>query len=187
MSLSKARAALEELAKIVNINPAPSKKTRSGVIFSLRSKAGLVYIGFEYEGRIEYELKDLLVRYLAYVDMGYLFESSASVFADGPVEFRVLEKIEVSSKYELAARAEGYMLELGASVCVNVYKPEELLRGFAVVLYDGDKRIDEIEKYKSEKEKELEGITDDVREYKRQRMVELREMKEELYEKLIEF
>jgi len=43
MSLSKARAALEELAKIVNINPAPSKKTRSGVIFSLRSKAGLVY------------------------------------------------------------------------------------------------------------------------------------------------
>jgi len=76
------------------------KKGRSGVIYSLRLQSGAVYVGFEYEGNIEKELKDLLVRYVGYKSMGYLYESSEGVLEDGPVELRVLDKIEVSSKYE---------------------------------------------------------------------------------------
>ena len=163
------------------------RKLNDGVIFSLRSDSGLVYIGFEYEGRIEYELKDLLVRYVAYKSMGYLYESSAGVLEEAPVEFEVIEKVEVKSKYELARIAESYMLKLGKNVCVNVYKPEELKRGFGVGLYDNDSRIKDIEKYKKMKEKEMESMGLDVAEYRRERLVEIRGIKEDLYNKMIKF
>ena len=102
-SLLKARVALEDLEKLVNINVSSSKKElKMGVIYSLSSKLGRVYIGFEYEGNIEKELKDLLVRYVGYKSMGYLYESSAGVLEDGIVEFGVIEKLLVSSKYDLA-------------------------------------------------------------------------------------
>jgi len=186
-SLLKARAALDDLSKVVNISVSSGKKTRSGVIYSLRSKSGAVYVGFEYEGNIEKDLKDLLVRYVGYKSMGYLYESSEGVLEDGPVELRVLDKIEVSSKYELARLAERYMLELGRVVCVNVYKPEELKRGLAIGLYDDDARLEDIERYKEKKEKELYSLGVDVLEYRKVRMAEIRSMKDELYEKIIKF
>ena len=101
----------------------------------------------------------------------------------------MLEKVEVKSKYELARLAEVYMLELGKDVCVNVYKPEELRRGFAMGLYENDSRIKDIEKYKKMKEKELEleSMGLDVDEYRRVRMVEIRGLKDELYEKMVRF
>jgi hypothetical protein len=163
------------------------KALKMGVIYSLSSKLGRVYIGFEYEGNIEKELKDLLVRYVGYKSMGYLYESSAGVLEDGIVEFGVIEKLLVSSKYDLARKAEVYMLELGQSVCVNVYKAEELKRGFAIGLYEDDERLVEVERYKSEKEKELMLLGVDVVEYRKGRMAEIRSMKDELYEKIIKF
>jgi len=188
MSLLKARAALEELNKIVNISVASSKKElKMGVIYSLSSEKGGVYIGSEYEGNIEKELKDLLVRYVGYKSLGYLYESSAGVLEDGIVNLRVLEKVLVSSKYELARKAEVYMLELGRDVCVNIYKPEELKRGFAIGLYEDDERLVEVERYKSKKEKELLLLGVDVVEYRKARMAEIRSMKDELYEKIIMF
>ena len=188
-SLEKAREALERLQVAMKMPTIRSGKLNDGVIFSLRSGSGKVYVGFEYEGRIEYELKDLLVRYVAYKSMGYLYESSEGVFEEAPVEFGVLEKVEVKSKYELARLAEVYMLELGKDVCVNVYKPEELRRGFAMGLYENDSRIKDIEKYKKMKEKELEleSMGLDVDEYRRVRMVEIRGLKDELYEKMVRF
>lgn len=186
-SLDKARVALEDLEKLVNIIPASKKALNMGVIYSLSSKVGRVYVGFEYEGNIEKELKDLLVRYVGYKSLGYLYESSAGVLEDGIVEFAVIEKLLVSSKYELARKAEEYMLGLGRDVCVNVYKPEELKRGFAIGLYENDSRIKDIEKYKKMKEKELDSIELDVAEYRRARMVEIRALKDELYEKIIKF
>jgi hypothetical protein len=119
--------------------------------------------------------------------MGYLYESSEGVLEDGAVELRVLDKIEVSSKYELARLAERYMLELGRVVCVNVYKPEELKRGLAIGLYDDDARLEDIERYKEKKEKELYSLGVDVLEYRKVRMAEIRSMKDELYEKIIKF
>ena len=101
-SLEKARVALEDLEKLVNISGKKSKELKMGVIYSLSSKVGRVYIGFEYEGNIEKELKDLLVRYVGYKSLGYLYESSAGVLEDGIVEFALIEKLLVSSKYELA-------------------------------------------------------------------------------------
>jgi hypothetical protein len=186
-SLEKARVALEDLEKLVNINVSSKKALKMGVIYSLSSKLGRVYIGFEYEGNIEKELKDLLVRYVGYKSMGYLYESSAGVLEDGIVEFGVIEKLLVSSKYDLARKAEVYMLELGQSVCVNVYKAEELKRGFAIGLYEDDERLVEVERYKSEKEKELMLLGVDVVEYRKGRMAEIRSMKDELYEKIIKF
>lgn len=186
-SLEKAREALEKLELVMKMPTIIPSKLKDGVIYSLRSSKGKVYIGFEYEGRIEYELKDLLLRYVAYKSMGYLYESSAGVLDDAPVEFAVVEKVEVKSKYELGRLAEVYMLELGNDVCVNVYKPEELKRGLGIGLYENDSRIDDIEKYKKMKEKELEGMEVDVVEYRRARMVEIRGLKEELYEKMIMF
>ena len=158
-----------------------------GLIYSLSSKVGRVYIGFEYEGNIEKELKDLLVRYVGYKSLGYLYESSAGVLEDGIVEFAVIEKLLVSSKYELARKADEYMLGLGRSVCVNVYNAEELKRGFAIGLYKDDERLLEVERYKSKKEKELLLLGVDVVEYRKARMAEIRSMKDELYEKIIKF
>ena len=187
-SLEKARVALEELNKIVSISPASaSKPLNMGVIYSLKSENGRVYIGSEYEGRIAKELKDLLVRYVGYKSMGYLYESSAGVFEDGIVDFALLEKVLVSSKYELARKAEEYMLELGRDVCVNIYKPENLRRGFAIGLYEDDIRLEEIERYKLIKEKELESMGVYVVEYSKERMVYIRSMRDELYEKQISF
>lgn len=186
-SLEKARVALEDLEKLVNIIPASKKALKMGVIYSLRSGSGKVYVGFEYEGNIEKELKDLLVRYVAYKSLGYLYESSECVLEDAPVEFILLEKVEVKSKYDLARLAGVYMLELGKDVCVNVYKPEELKRGFAIGLYENDSRIKDIEKYKKMKENELYSIELDVAEYRRARMVEIRALKDELYDRMIKF
>ena len=102
-SLLKARVALEDLEKLVNINVSSSKKyLKMWVIYSLSSRLGGVYIGFEYEVNIEKELKDLLLRYVGYKSMGYLYESSAGVLEDGIVEFGVIEKLLVSLKYDLA-------------------------------------------------------------------------------------
>ena len=186
-SLDKARVALEDLEKLVNISAASKKALKMGLIYSLSSKVGRVYIGFEYEGNIEKELKDLLVRYVGYKSLGYLYESSAGVLEDGIVEFAVIEKLLVSSKYELARKADEYMLGLGGSVCVNVYNADELKRGFAIGLYKDDKRLLEVERYKSKKEKELLLLGVDVVEYRKARMAEIRSMKDELYEKIIKF
>lgn len=101
-SLEKARDALERLQLAMKMPTIRPCKLNDGVIFSLRTGSGNVYVGFEYEGSIEYELKDLLLRYVAYKSMGYLYESSEGVFEEAPVEFGVLEKVEVKSKYELA-------------------------------------------------------------------------------------
>ena len=54
-------------------------------------------------------------------------------------------------------------------------------------LYENDSRIKDIEKYKKMKEKELENMGLDVDEYRRVRMVEIRGLKDELYEKMISF
>ena len=122
------------------------------------------------------------MRYVGYKFLGYLYESSAGVFEDGIVDFALLEKVLVSSKYELGRKAEEYMLELGREVCVNIYKPEELRRGFAIGLYEDDVRLEEIERYKLIKEKELDSMGVDVVEYRKERMVEIRSMRDELYE-----
>lgn len=186
-SLDKARVALEDLEKLVNISAASKKALKMGLIYSLSSKVGRVYIGFEYEGNIEKELKDLLVRYVGYKSLGYLYESSAGVLEDGIVEFAVIEKLLVSSKYELARKADEYMLGLGGSVCVNVYNADELKRGFAIGLYKDDSRIKDIERYKKMKEKELLLLGVDVVEYRKARMAEIRSMKDELYDRMIKF
>ena len=60
-------------------------------------------------------------------------------------------------------------------------------RGFAIGLYEDDERLVEVERYKSEKEKELMLLGVDVVEYRKGRMAEIRSMKDELYEKIIKF
>ena len=55
-------------------------------------------------------------------------------------------------------------------------------------LYEKDERIEEVDKYKSEKWEELVdkyGSEEKAIEYRKMRMYELRELKEELYEMMI--
>jgi hypothetical protein len=189
--MDKAYKALEELRLMVGVDVVNSEvKTRVnekiGLIYSLRSKGGKVYIGFEYEKNVEKMLKDLLVRYVAYMEMGYLHESSAGVLNDAPVSYKLLERVEVKSKYELGRLAEVYMINM--SGVVNLWKPEELLRGVMIGLYEKDERIEEVEIYKNDKWEELVeryGSEEKAREYRKMRMYELRELKDELYEMMI--
>ena len=189
--MDKAYKALEELRLMVGVDVVNSEvKTRAnekiGLIYSLRSKGGKVYIGFEYEKNVVKMLKDLLVRYIAYMEMGYLHESSAGVLNDAPVSYKLLERVEVKSKYELGRLAEVYMLNM--SGVVNLWKPEELLRGDMIGLYEKDERIEEVEIYKNDKWEELVeryGSEEKAREYRKMRMYELRELKDELYEMMI--
>jgi hypothetical protein len=189
--MEKAYKALEELRLLVGGGDvALDKKTRVnekiGLIYSLRSKGGKVYIGFEYEKNVIKMLKDLLVRYVAYMEMGYLHEASAGVLNDAPVSYKLLKRVEVKSKYELGKLAEEYMLDM--SDVVNLWRPEELLRGNVIGLYENDERIEEVEIYKNEKWEELVekyGSEEKAREYRKMRMLELRELKDELYEMMI--
>ena len=137
--MDKAYKALEELrlmvgADVINSEVKTRVNEKIGLIYSLRSKGGKVYIGFEYEKNVEKMLKDLLVRYVAYMEMGYLHESSSGVLNDAPVSYKLLERVEVKSKYELGRLAEVYMLNM--SGVVNLWKPEELLRGVMIGLYE---------------------------------------------------
>ena len=114
-----------------------------------------------------------------------LFRSG--VLDEGPVSYKVLKRVDVKSKYELGRIAEEYMLDKGLDV-VNLWKPEELLRGEMVGLYDDDSRIEDVERYKKDKWEELmrvHGSKDKVIEYRKSRMSDLRELKEELYDMLI--
>jgi len=189
--MEKAYKALEELRLLVGVGGVESDERsrvneKIGLIYSLRSKGGKVYIGFEYEKNVEKMLKDLLVRYVGYMEMGYLHESSAGVLNDAPVSYKLLKRVEVKSKYELARLAEEYMLDM--SEVVNLWRPEELLRGNVIGLYEKDERIEEVEMYKSEKWEELVekyGSEEKAIEYRKMRMYELRELKEELYEMMI--
>ena len=189
--MEKAYKALDELRLLVGGGGVESDERsrvneKIGLIYSLRSKGGKVYIGFEYEKNVEKMLKDLLVRYVGYMEMGYLHESSAGVLNDAPVSYKLLKRVEVKSKYELARLAEEYMLDM--SDVVNLWRPEELLRGNVIGLYEKDERIEEVDKYKSEKWEELVdkyGSEEKAIEYRKMRMYELRELKEELYEMMI--
>ena len=190
-SLSQARAALEGLRALLGggVDEKPQAQVKKGVVFSLSSVSGKVYIGFEYDNKVEKLLKDLLVRHVSYLEMGYLHEASTGVLDEGEVCYKVLKRVEVKSKYELGRIAEEYMLELDEGLdVVNLWKPEELLRGEMVGLYDDDSRIDDVERYKNEKWEELmsvHGSKDKVIEYRKSRMSDLRELKDELYDMLI--
>lgn len=169
-----------------------NRSEKVGIIFSLRSnKTGLVYIGSEYIGNIDRHLMDLVVRMLAFEDMGYIYDASYEVLRDGEVEFSVLERIEeISTKYELANIADRYILELGREVCVNIWDSESLLRKTEIKsLYDDDARIEDIENRKMEIERELLESNDNdekwFKEYRKERMRELRLAGEELYKKII--
>lgn len=191
-TLEDAKKALDNLNKILPVPITLEKKSKDkiGIIYSLSTTTipKKVYIGFEFIHNIEYELKDLLVRYMAYIDMGYLFEASAEVLKGAPVIYNELERLKIKDKYELANIAERYILELGSDICVNLWIPESLKRGLPIQLYDDDDRINDVEKYKAEKEEELleEYETNEkIREYRKLRMCELRELKEELYDMMI--
>ena len=190
-SLSQARAALEGLRALLGggSDEKPQTQVKKGVVFSLSSVSGKVYIGFEYDNKVEKLLKDLLVRHVSYLEMGYLHESSTGVLDEGPVSYKVLKRVDVKSKYELGRIAESYMLELDEGLdVVNLWKPEELLRGEMVGLYDDDSRIEDVERYKKDKWEELmrvHGSKDKVIEYRKSRMSDLRELKDELYDMLI--
>jgi hypothetical protein len=187
--MEKAYKALDELRLLVGGVELDSKSKvneKIGLIYSLSSKGGKVYVGFEYEKNVEKMLKDLLVRYVGYMEMGYLHESSAGVLNDAPVSYKLLKRVEVKSKYELGRLAEEYMLEM--SEVVNLWRPEELLRGNVIGLYEKDERIEEVDKYKTEKWEELVekyGSEKKAIEYRKMRMYELRELKEELYDMMI--
>lgn len=156
--MEKAYKALDDLRLLMGLEKEEKegKSVKMGVIYSLSSKGGKVYIGFEYDRNIENIIKDLLVRYVSYMEMGYLHESSAGVLNDAPVSYKLLERVEVSSKYELARKAEVYMLEM--EDVVNIWKPEELMRGVRIGLFDDDDSIEEVERYKKEKEEELKVL-----------------------------
>jgi hypothetical protein len=70
-----------------------------------------------------------------------------------------------------------------------MWRPEELLRGNMIGLYEKDDRIKDVEVYENEKWEELVkkfGSDEKAREYRKMRMYELRELKEDLYEMMIE-
>ena len=186
-SLESARAALSGLKVLLGgvvDDEKVQKKCKIGVIFSLSSDSGKVYIGSEYDNNVEKLIKDLLVRHVSYMEMGYLHEASTGVLDEGPVSYKVLKIVEVRSKYELSRMAEEYMLDDELDI-VNMWKPEELLRGVQIGLYEDDSRIEEVERYKKLKREELMKeyeSEDKMIEYRRMRMCELRELKEELYD-----
>lgn len=187
--MEKAYKALEDLRLLLGggSDEKPAAQRKIGIIYSLTSVSGKVYIGCEYDNNIEKQLKDLLVRHISYLEMGYLHEASTGVLDDGPVEYKVVKRIEVKSKYELSRIAEEYMLDDKLDI-VNIWKPEELLRGVQIGLYDDDSRIEEVERYKTVKTEELMKEyenEDKMIEYRRMRMSELRELKEELYDMMI--
>jgi hypothetical protein len=175
-------------------------KLKDGVIYVLSNEEDdKYYIGFEYEGNIENELKDLIVRSIAYDKMGYLYEASNEIFKNTPVKFEILEKVSVKTKYVLAEYALNHMLELGKDRCVNIWNPVDLISSKVKnvsLIWNNNKRVKEIEKYKSEKEEEmLKELLDEgydleyarmmMMEKRRETMIEIRKLKDYLYSEWI--
>jgi hypothetical protein len=134
---------------------------------------------------------DLIVRMLAFDDMGYLYDASYEVLKDMSLDLVLLEVVlDVKTKYELCNIADMYAMRLGREKCVNMWYSESLLRKIdKVSLYDNDDRIRDVDIRKMEIEKKLLeelGIDESsLKEYRRERMIELREAGKELYINII--
>lgn len=169
-----------------------NRSVKLGVVFSIISNvSGLVYIGSEYVGNMEMHIMDLCVRMLAFEDMGYIYDASYEVLKDMDVNLILLEIVkDVRTKYELCNIADMYVKRLGRDKCVNMWYSESLLRKIdKVSLYDNDVRIREVEIRKIDLEKELLKELGDnesrLKEYRRKRMIELREAGNEVYKTII--
>jgi hypothetical protein len=148
----------DSLIKKVIINESKNGN-KSGVIYVLSNESGKYYIGFEYEGNIENEIKDLIVRSIAYDKMGYLYEASNEIFKNPPVKMEILEKVNVSSRIKLAEVALNHMLEMGMDRCVNIWNPVDMLGKVVRVrlIWGNNKMVKVIDRYKLEKENEMLG------------------------------
>lgn len=169
-----------------------NRSEKLGVVFSLISNdSGLVYIGSEYVGNLEVHIMDLLVRMLSFDDMGYLYDASYEVLKDMSFDVVLIDVLsDIKTKYELGNVADMYARRLGMGKCVNLWESESLLRKIDLVsLYDNDVRIRDVDIRKIELEKGvLEGLENDesrLKEYRKERMLELREAGKELYKKII--
>jgi hypothetical protein len=107
-SVLKAREALLSLEKYVPTTN--EKRQKEGVIFLLSSpNSPSVYVGCEYAGNLEKHLKELILRAEAFKLQGSIFHDSYPVMIQGEVRFELLEKVYVSSKYELGDRTLEYI------------------------------------------------------------------------------
>jgi hypothetical protein len=194
---------LEEEVKIKTLEKQitiEDKKLKDAVIFTLSNKGNKVYIGFDFNHNIEKKLKDLVVRYKAYEQFGYLYESSYEIFKHGPAQFEIIDELKVKTKLHLAEHALQVMKKYG-SRCVNIWDPVDMLiHKKPVGVINTSKNIDKfIATLDSKKEHyEFETITkyieaghDDYNavvlmkeEYSR-RMQTIREHKDDLYRKMI--
>ena len=205
-SLKDATEALKNLNKIVNIVDLPKKinvkaRDKEGIVFMLSSKEKC-YIGYEYSGNLENLLKDLILRCIAFDILGVLYEDSYDVLKDAPVEFSVLLKVSVKRKNDLACLAKEEILRLGKDKCVNnldpVFKESVKTKEISKFLYGKDIKQRYVDKYKKDKEEEMllkykeEGYNDiegmiKLKAEIKDRLNELRKVKEELYNDWIIF
>jgi hypothetical protein len=186
--------------KKISLVTSSKKKVKIGIVFLLISSNEKSYVGYEYDFKLEVKIKDLILRHLAYSMMGILYEASNEVLEnakDEPIKFEVILLQEVKNRYELAELAESEMRRLGKNKCVNIWNPIDIEKGEDVrSLYKSDARIRKIEKYKIERENEMmqnyldEGYSkydslELVKEERRDRLNELRKVKDILYDEWI--
>jgi len=206
---SKETNYLEEEAKVKATEKQISiedKKVKDAVIFTLsnkntkNTKNNKIYIGYDFNHNIEKLLKDLVVRYKAYEEFGYLYESSFEIFKNGPAHFEIIEELTVKSKLLLAEHVLQVMKKYGAR-CVNIWDPVDMLTHKKPVSIINtskniDKFIDMLDKKKEYYEFETitkyieEGYSDYdavvlMKEEYSTRMKAIRERKDELYSELI--
>jgi hypothetical protein len=176
------------------------KKVKDAVIFTLSNKGNKVYIGYDFNHNIEKKLKDLVVRFKAYEEFGYLYESSFEIFKNGPAHFEIIEELNVKSKLHLAEHTLQVMKNYGAR-CVNIWNPVDMLTHKKPVSIINtskniDKFIDMLDKKKEYYEFETitkyieEGYSDYdavvlMKEEYSTRMQAIRERKDELYSEII--
>ena len=176
------------------------KKVKDAVIFTLRNKGNKVYIGYDFNHNIEKLLKDLVVRYKAYEEFGYLYESSFEILKNGSAQFEIIEELTVKSKLHLAEHALQVIKKYG-SRCVNIWNPVDMLthkKPVSVINTSKniDKFIDMLDKKKEYYEFETitkyieEGYTDYdavvlMKEDYSTHMKAIRDRKDELYSEMI--
>ena len=176
------------------------KNVKDAVIFTLSNKGNKVYIGYDFNHNIEKLLKDLVVRYKAYEEFGYLYESSFEILKNGSAQFEIIEELKVKTKLHLAEHALQVMKKYG-SRCVNIWNPVDMLTHKKPVSIINtskniDKFIDMLDKKKEYYEFETitkyieEGYTDYdavvlMKEDYSTRMKAIRDRKDELYSEMI--
>jgi hypothetical protein len=176
------------------------KNIKDGVIFTLSNKGNKVYIGYDFTHNIEKNLKDLVVRFKAYEEFGYLYESSYEIFKNGPANFEIIVELSIKSKLHLAEHVLQVIKKYG-SRCVNIWNPVDMLTHNKPVSIINtskniDKFIDMLDKKKEYYEFETitkyieDGYTDYdavvlMKEEYSTRMKAIRESKSELYNEMI--